>query len=41
VLHYAGDMRFSYEEDAYNPTNFGPVVKGWLEAFRANGGTPD
>ncbi len=35
VLHYAGDMRFSYEEDAYNPANFGPVVKGWLEASGA------
>ena len=41
VLHYAGDMRFSYEEDAYNPANFGPVVGGWLAAFEANGGIPD
>jgi hypothetical protein len=41
VLHYAGDMRFSYEEDAYNPANFGPVVVGWLEAYAANGGQPD
>jgi hypothetical protein len=37
VLHYAGDMRFSYEEDAYNPMNFAPVVTGWLAAWRANG----
>lgn len=41
VLHYAGDMQFSYEEDAYNPMNFAPVVSGWLEAFSANGGTQD
>ena len=41
VLHYAGDMKFSYEEDAYNPMNFAPVVNGWLEAYAANGGTPD
>ena len=38
VLHYAGDMKFSYEEDAYNPANFGPVVTSWLEAYKANGG---
>jgi hypothetical protein len=37
VLHYAGDMRFSYEEDAYNPMNFAPVVTDWLAAWRANG----
>jgi hypothetical protein len=41
VLHYAGDMKFSYEEDAYNPMNFAPVVTGWLEAYQANGGTPE
>jgi hypothetical protein len=38
VLHYAGDMKFSYEEDAYNPAAFGPMIEGWLEAFTANGG---
>ena len=27
VLKYAGDGRFSSEEDAYNPANFAPVVK--------------
>lgn len=36
VLHYAGDMQFSYEEDAYNPTNFGPVVAAWLAAWEAH-----
>jgi hypothetical protein len=36
VLHYAGDMKFSYEEDAYNPTNFGPVVSAWMKAWEAH-----
>ena len=35
VLHYAGDMQFSYEEDAYNPANFAPMVKDWLAAKKA------
>ena len=39
VLHYAGDMKFSYEEDAYNPASFGPMIAAWTEAARANGGT--
>jgi SnoaL-like domain len=41
VLHYAGDMQFSYEEDAYNPANFAPVVGAWLAANKANGGTAE
>ncbi len=40
VLHYAGDMKFSYEEDAYNPAAFGPMIEGWLKAYTAHGGTP-
>jgi hypothetical protein len=39
VLHYAGDGRFSYEEDAYNPANFAPVVAAWVDALRRSGGT--
>jgi hypothetical protein len=35
VLKYAGDMKFSSEEDAYNPANFAPVVKAWITASRA------
>ena len=35
VLKYAGNMQFSSEEDAYNPANFAPVVKAWIEAERA------
>ena len=34
VLKYAGDMKFSSEEDAYNPANFAPVVKAWIDAER-------
>ena len=40
VLHYAGDMKFSYEEDAYNPAAFGPMIQAWTEAYVAHGGTP-
>jgi hypothetical protein len=40
VLHYAGDMKFSYEEDAYNPAAFGPMIEGWLEVYTAHGGAP-
>jgi hypothetical protein len=29
MLHYAGDGRFSYEEDMYNPMEFGRMVKVW------------
>ncbi len=36
VLKYAGDMLFSSEEDAYNPANFGPMVKDWLAAKKAH-----
>jgi hypothetical protein len=38
VLHYAGDMKFSYEEDAYNPAAFGPMIEGWLQAHTVHGG---
>ena len=29
VLHYAGNDRFSYEEDIYNPHHFGTMLAGW------------
>ena len=38
VLHYAGNMQFSYEEDAYNPARFAPVVTGWMKVHAAHGG---
>ena len=36
VLHYAGDNQWSYEEDAYNPANFGETVKRWIDAKRGS-----
>jgi hypothetical protein len=36
ILHYAGDMQWSLEEDVYNPMNFAPVVKDWIAAERAH-----
>ena len=30
ILHYAGDGKWSYEEDVYNPAHFADMVKGWL-----------
>ena len=38
ILKYAGDMRFSSEEDVYNPANFAPVVKAWMAAKKAHTG---
>jgi hypothetical protein len=37
-LHYAGDGKFSYEEDMYNPNEFGEMIKGWLAAKKAAAG---
>ncbi len=31
-LHYAGDGRFDYEEDIYNPIEFGAMIQGWQAA---------
>jgi hypothetical protein len=31
LLKYAGDMKWSYEEDIYNPQHFGAMLKGWQE----------
>ena len=33
-------MKFSYEEDAYNPASFGPMIEAWTEALAAHGGSP-
>ncbi len=30
ILHYAGNMKWSYEEDVYNPAHFGKMIKGWM-----------
>jgi uncharacterized protein (TIGR02246 family) len=29
ILHYAGDGRWSYEEDVYNPAHFADMLVGW------------
>jgi hypothetical protein len=39
LLHYAGDGQFSYEEDMYNPMEFGTMIKGWLKAKKGAGGS--
>ena len=36
ILKYAGDGRFSSEEDVYNPGNFAPMVKAWMDAKAAD-----
>jgi len=35
ILHYAGDGKWSYEEDVYNPMHFATMVKGWKAAVAA------
>jgi hypothetical protein len=39
LLHYAGNGQFSYEEDMYNPVEFGAMIKGWLAAKKAAAGS--
>jgi ketosteroid isomerase-like protein len=35
ILHYAGDGKWSYEEDVYNPAHFATMVRGWKDAKEA------
>ena len=35
ILRYAGNMKWSYEEDAYNPAHFATMIKGWMKAKQA------
>lgn len=35
-LVYGGDGMFASEEDVYNPSDFAPMVKAWLEAWKAH-----
>lgn len=37
ILRYAGDGLWSYEEDAYNPMNFLPMVAAYVEHCRSCG----
>lgn len=41
VLKYAGDGLWSYEEDAYNPMNFVPMVREYIETCRKLGNISD
>ena len=38
---YAGDGLWSYEEDAYNPMNFVPMVRGYIERCKELGTASD
>jgi hypothetical protein len=35
LLKYAGDMKWSYEEDIYNPAHFRDMIRGWMEKKKA------
>ena len=41
ILKYAGDGLWSYEEDAYNPMNFVPMVRGYIERSKSLGTISD
>lgn len=34
LLKYAGDGRWKYEEDIYNPAHFAEMIKGWIARKR-------
>jgi uncharacterized protein (TIGR02246 family) len=38
LLKYAGNDQWSYEEDLYNPLEFGKMIEGWFAAKKAAGG---
>jgi len=37
LLKYAGDGKWSYEEDIYNPDHFKAMVRGWIERKKGIG----
>jgi SnoaL-like domain len=41
VMKYAGDGLWSYEEDAYNPMNFLPMVQGYIARCKSLGTMSD
>jgi SnoaL-like domain len=41
VMKYAGDGLWSYEEDAYNPMNFLPMVRDYIQRCHALGTASD
>ena len=38
LLKYAGDMKWSYEEDIYNPGHFGKMIQRWQQRVDSNSG---
>jgi uncharacterized protein (TIGR02246 family) len=38
LLKYAGDNRWSWEEDIYNPNEFADMIRGWFEAKKSAAG---
>jgi hypothetical protein len=40
ILTYAGDNRFSKEEDVYNPAKFTEMITGWAKVAEAHGTLP-
>ncbi|HEY2428924.1 MAG TPA: nuclear transport factor 2 family protein [Acidimicrobiales bacterium] len=38
LLKYAGDDRWSYEEDLYNPNEFATMITGWMKTRDALSG---
>lgn len=41
ILHYAGDDKWSYEEDVYNPAHFMTMIQGWCRRAEELGKLPD
>jgi SnoaL-like domain len=41
ILHYAGDDRFCFEEDVYNPMRFIAMVARWAAVAQAHGRLPE
>jgi hypothetical protein len=31
LLKYAGNLKWSYEEDIYNPVHFKEMIRGWMD----------
>ena len=38
LLKYAGDNKWGWEEDIYNPNEFGDMIRGWFRAKKAAAG---
>ena len=35
ILHYAGDGKWNYEEDIYNPAKFAEMARAWVDRKRS------